>query len=104
MFQSPGSIIFQLGPLPIRWYGLMIALGFLSATYFAVKLAKKWGYDPDKIVNCCLLGFLGGVIGARLYFVALSIPVFIAHPLDIFETWKGGLSIHGGLIGGILFA
>ena len=104
MFESPGSIILQLGPLTIRWYGLMIALGFLLATHFAQKLARQWELNGDKIVNCTLIGFIGGIIGARLYFVCLNLGEFSLHPLDIFQTWKGGLSIHGGLIGGILFA
>jgi len=80
----------------------MIALGFLSATYFAAKLGKRWQLDSEKLVNAALVGFIGGVIGARLYFVALSWDTFAAHPEDIFATWKGGLSIHGGIIGGVL--
>lgn len=103
MFQSPGSIIFQLGPLTVRWYGVMIAVGFLVATYFATRLAKRWQLSADQIVNLILVTFLGGIIGARLYFVALTWSDFVLHPIAIFETWRGGLSIHGGFIGGLLF-
>lgn len=103
MFQSPGAILFHLGPLAIRWYGLMIALGFIAATYFGAKLAKRWDLDSETFVNAALIGFIGGIIGARLYFVAVSWNYFSIHPEEIVMTWKGGMSIHGGIIGGVLF-
>ncbi len=102
--QSPGSIIFTLGPLVIRWYGVMIALGFIAATYFAHRLAKGYSIDPDKLVNTILVSFIGGIVGGRLYFVALEWPTFALHPENILATWQGGLSIHGGMIGCVLTA
>lgn len=104
MFASPGAILFQIGPLTVRWYGVMIALGFLSAAFFASRVAKRWGLDPEKCINAALVSFIGGVLGARLYFVALSWSSFVSHPEDILATWKGGGSIHGGIIGGVLAA
>jgi len=101
MFQSPGPILVHLGPLAIRWYGLAIAGGFLASVYAAVRLARRWGIDSDKIVNGGLVAFIGGIVGARLYFVALSWPYFSLHPWEILATWHGGLSIHGGLAGGL---
>lgn len=102
MFQSPGPIFLQLGPLTVRWYGLTIALGFLAAAYAAKRLALRWGIDGDKIVNGVLFAFIGGIIGARLYFVALSWSYFANHPAEIVATWNGGLSIHGGIVGGLV--
>ncbi len=104
MFASPGSILFQLGPLTVRWYGVMIALGFLAAAYVAARLASRWQVNADQCINAALVSFIGGVIGARLYFVALSWSSYASHPADILATWKGGGSIHGGLIGGVLAA
>lgn len=101
MFQSPGPILFSLGPLTIRWYGLMIALGFVAATYFAVKLAERLELDSEKYVNGALIGFIGGIIGARLYYVAVSWSYFSTHLAEIPMTWNGGMSIHGGIIGGV---
>lgn len=103
MFQSPGPILFTLGPLTIRWYGLMIALGFVAATFFATRLTERLGLDSEKYVNAALLGFIGGILGARLYYVAVSWSYFSVHPQEILMTWKGGMSIHGGIIGGVLF-
>lgn len=80
----------------------MIAAGFLSAAYFAGRLARRWGLDPEKMVNLSLIAFLGGVLGARLYFVALNLESYLQRPQDILATWLGGMSIHGGLIGGLI--
>jgi phosphatidylglycerol---prolipoprotein diacylglyceryl transferase len=118
-FQSPGAILFHLGPMTVRWYGIMVALGFLAATSAATRLAKRWEIEfagtpgavvpcfEDKIINLALLCFIGGIIGARLYFVALSWPQFSANPSEIFFSAREGfsirgLSIHGGIIGALI--
>jgi len=91
-------------PITVRWYGVMIALGFVAATYMAIRLAKRWELDEEQIVNGALISFMGGVLGARLYFVAISWDYFSHHPAEILATWLGGMSIHGGIIGGFLVA
>jgi len=96
---SPGSIFLQLGPITIRWYGLMFALGFVACAYTATRLGKQFGFRDEDVINATLASFVGGVVGARLYFVALSWQYFQSHLLEIGATWLGGLSIHGGLIG-----
>lgn len=102
MFQSPGAVFFKLGPITIRWYGVMIALGFLLAAFVASRLARRWNMSSERIINLALVIFIGGIIGARLYFVILSWSYFSHHLSEIIATWHGGLSIHGGIIGGIL--
>lgn len=102
ILKSPGPIFFKLGEVTVRWYGIMIAIGFLSAAYFAGRLARRWDLDPEKMVNLSLIAFLGGVLGARLYFVALNLQEYLQRPQDILATWLGGMSIHGGIIGGLL--
>src|SRR4051812_28916627 len=102
MFQSPGPIFLKIGPLTIRWYGVMIAIGFLLATVAAARMAKRWGIDSEKLINGALITFMAGIIGARLYFVALSWDYFSLHQDEILATWNGGLSIHGGIIGGLI--
>ncbi len=99
---SPGAIAFHAGPITVRWYGLFITAGFLLAAWAAAKLVKRRSIDVDSWFNLALVGFIGGIVGARLYFVLLSWPIFRAHPSEIFQIWLGGLSIHGGLIGGLL--
>jgi phosphatidylglycerol:prolipoprotein diacylglycerol transferase len=102
LFQSPGPILFKLGFFTVRWYGLMIATGFLLALMAARKLARKHGLDGERFVNLALWAFLFGVLGARLYYVSLNLSHFIGNPGEILATWNGGLSIHGGIIGGII--
>ncbi len=86
----------------MRWYGVMIALGFLAATFAAGRLARLRQMDQDKLLNGSLVSFMGGILGARLYFVALNWPFFSQHPQEILATWLGGLSIHGGIVGGLI--
>jgi phosphatidylglycerol:prolipoprotein diacylglycerol transferase len=105
--QSPGSVLIKLGPVTIRWYGMMIALGALVAINAATRLAKRWGIDSEKIVSLALTCFLGGIVGARLYYVALSWQYFSTHLIEIlFSPTEGlsirGLSIHGGIIGALI--
>ena len=102
LFQSPGPIICKVGFLTVRWYGLMIATGFLAALFAARKMARKVGMDAEKFVNLALWSFLIGVIGARLYYVSLNAGRFINNPAEILATWNGGLSIHGGIVFGII--
>ncbi|MBX9573219.1 MAG: prolipoprotein diacylglyceryl transferase [Candidatus Obscuribacterales bacterium] len=102
VLQSPGAVFAKLGPLTIRWYGVMFAVGFICASMIASRVAKTRGIDPEQLTNFALVCFIAGIVGARLYFVALSWPEFIGRPQDIFATWQGGLSIHGGIIGGAI--
>jgi phosphatidylglycerol:prolipoprotein diacylglycerol transferase len=80
----------------------MIAIGFVLASLVLARLSKRLELDAEKIVNCAFVVFLGGVVGARLYFVALSWHEFQDHLLNIFAIWQGGISIHGGIIGGTI--
>ncbi|MBK7841491.1 MAG: Phosphatidylglycerol--prolipoprotein diacylglyceryl transferase [Cyanobacteriota bacterium erpe_2018_sw_39hr_WHONDRS-SW48-000098_B_bin.30] len=101
---SPGAIICQLGPLTIRYYGVMIALGFILALIAAAKLAKKLALNVDNLISLALWSFIAGILGARAYYVLLSLDNFAGNPAGMFAIWNGGLSIHGGIIGGIIAA
>jgi len=102
VLKSPGAVLFQIGALTVRWYGLIFALGFIAATAAARKLAVVRKIDPEQFLNCALICFLSGIIGARLYFVALNWEHFSSSPGEILAVWLGGLSIHGGIIGGLI--
>jgi len=96
-------ILIQIGEFQVRWYGIMIALAFLAGTLLGTREARRKGYDPDLIYDLLFYAMIGGIGGARLYYVLVSNPAyFFSHPLDIFAIWRGGLALHGGLIGGIL--
>ncbi len=100
--ESPGAILFKIGPVTVRWYGLMFVIGFFSAAALAMRLGKKWEMDTEEMLNTAFWGFGGGVLGARIYYVLLEYKRFLQDPIQAFMIWTGGLSIHGGLLGGIL--
>lgn len=87
---------------PIRLYGLMIAIAVLSAYFLSLKLAPKFGITGKQIDEMLIWLVVFGFLGARLYFAAFFWDYFKEHPQEIFAVWKGGLSIYGGLLGGLL--
>ena len=95
-------IAFYLGPLPIYWYGLLIALAFGLGMVLALYNSSQRGINPDKLSDLLLLVIPSAIIGARLYYVAFNWGYYASNPLEIPAVWHGGLAIHGGIIGGFL--
>lgn len=100
-------VLVHLGPLEIRWYGLMYLFGFALA-YFIVRseLRRKKGPIPvenaDDLLFSMILGLLiGGRVGYVLFY---NLPAYAAAPWEIVAVWHGGMSFHGGLIGMVLAA
>jgi phosphatidylglycerol:prolipoprotein diacylglycerol transferase len=102
VFTSPGPLIFQLGPLSFRWYGLLIALAVLLGFALSLQLARRQGIDPALIVDLLPWLVLGSVIGARLYYVIFEWRQYQGNWADALAIWRGGIAIHGALIGGTL--
>ena len=98
------SLPFLKNPVTIRWYGVIIAFGLTLAVLFGGRMAYKWKIDIYKMIDILIYGSLGGIIGARLYYVAFEWDYYAAHPGEIFQIWNGGLAIYGGLIAGLLCA
>lgn len=94
----------DLGFTTVRWYGAIIAFGFLLAVLFGGRIAYKWKINLDKMIDVLLFGTIGGIVGARLYYVAFRWELYKSNPLEIFAIWNGGLAIYGGIIGGLLAA
>lgn len=91
-----------MGPLALRWYGLLIALAVLLGLALASRLARASGIDPVLVADLLPLLVLGAVIGARLYYVALEWRQYQGNWGEMIAIWRGGIAIHGALIGGIL--
>ncbi len=97
--------IFSIGPLQVRWYGLMYVFGFLAAYVLVRYQAKKfhWQQMEQHLDNLNLAIILGVIFGGRLGYVFFYNPgYYMQHPLEIFATWQGGMSFHGGCIGVLL--
>jgi phosphatidylglycerol:prolipoprotein diacylglycerol transferase len=98
-------VLFEFGEFQLRSYGVIVALSFLLALWMSTKEAKRTGLDPKLIQDFAFYALLGGVIGARLYFVLFSAPgYFVEHPWEIFAIWSGGIGIIGSLLGGFIVA
>ncbi len=102
MFASPGAIAIQIGPLVIRWYGLLIASAVLIGTLLAQREARRRGEDPEQLINVAVLAIVASLVGARLYYVLFNWDYYGSYPWKIVAIWEGGLAIHGGLFAGIL--
>ncbi|MDD5558935.1 prolipoprotein diacylglyceryl transferase [Candidatus Methylomirabilis sp.] len=100
MFASPGPFVLQIGPLSIRWYGLLFATAVLLGTWLAQREAIRRGEDSDQLLNVIVFGVMVGLIGARLYYVLFNWGYYGARPMKILAVWEGGLAIHGGLLAG----
>lgn len=102
MFRSPGPIALAIGPFTIRWYGILMACAMGIGLWLAYREARRRRVDPDELLKTSELALVGGLIGARLYYVAFSWEYYSQFPQKIIAVWEGGLAIHGGLLGGLL--
>jgi phosphatidylglycerol:prolipoprotein diacylglycerol transferase len=100
VFTSPGPLLFQLGPFSLRWYGLLIALAVLLGLVLATRLGKLRGIDPALIADLLPILVLAAVVGARLYYVLFEWRQYQLNWLDALAVWRGGIAIHGALLGG----
>ncbi|MCJ7773434.1 MAG: prolipoprotein diacylglyceryl transferase [Desulfobacterales bacterium] len=98
-------VLLQIGPLAIRWYGVMIALACLVGLSMAKKEAERKKIGKDKIEDFFLYAIIGAIIGARLYYIAFTdVSLIWMNPLSVFAIWQGGLAIHGAILSGIMVA
>lgn len=101
-FASPGRILVQLGPLSIRWYGALIATAVIVGLNLSRWLSKKRNLDPELVTDLAFWLVLAAIPCARLYYVLFEWSYYSQHPNEILAVWKGGIAIHGAVLGGIL--
>jgi phosphatidylglycerol:prolipoprotein diacylglycerol transferase len=98
-------VAFSIGPLAVRWYGLMYLAGFAAGWWLGQRRIKA-GRAPitrQQFDDLIFLAVLGVIIGGRLGYVLFYKPGhYLANPLEIFAVWQGGMSFHGGLLGVML--
>jgi phosphatidylglycerol:prolipoprotein diacylglycerol transferase len=99
---SPGAIAFELGPLTIRWYGILMATAIGIGFWLAHRQAVKEGLPADDILRVAQWAVVAGLVGARLYEVAFNWDYYGRFPSKIPAVWEGGLAMHGGIIVGFL--
>jgi phosphatidylglycerol:prolipoprotein diacylglycerol transferase len=100
-FQSPGPSAASIGPLQLRWYGLLLACAATLGLGLARREAIRRGEDLEAFLTTACLALGGGILGARLYHVAFHLDDFARAPWRVLALWEGGVGIFGGLAGGI---
>lgn len=95
-------IAFSIGPITVRWYGLLIATALLIGAVGGCYGCRKEGIDEDDFLTIFMVVAVAAIIGARAYYVIFNWPYYGTHPDQIIAVWNGGLAIHGGLIAGVL--
>jgi len=93
---------FNIGPLQIHYYGIIMAVAVAAGFYLAIKRAPQYGIDLKLAEDLLFWLIIGGFIGARAYHVLSDIGYYYRYPADAFKVWNGGLSIYGSLVGGLL--
>jgi phosphatidylglycerol:prolipoprotein diacylglycerol transferase len=103
---------FYIGPLHIRFYGIILMLGVLAAAFMTERIARGRGIKSDVVWDGLIWVLIGGIIGARLWHVltpppsmveqGLTTAYYLTHPLDAIAIWRGGVGIPGAVIGGVL--
>lgn len=98
---SIDPVAFSLGPITVRWYGLLIATAMLIAAVGGCRLMRRAGIDEDDFLTIFMVTIVVAIIGARAYYVLFEWPYYVQHPAEIVAIWHGGLAVHGGLIAGM---
>lgn len=105
IFPNLDPVAFQIGPIAVRWYALAYIVAFVLALPLVKKLCQKEPVvaSPVLMDDFLFYAVLGVLLGGRLGYVCFYRPLhYLHHPLEVFETWKGGMSFHGGAIGVII--
>ena len=96
-------VAFALGPLAVRWYGLMYLVGFVLFVALGTLRARQnllTGWHPRDVDDLLFYGVFGVILGGRLGYVLFYKPLhYLQHPLEILAVWQGGMSFHGGFLG-----
>ena len=99
---NPSRVAFSIGSKPIYWYGIIIAVGFLLAVYYAMKRADQFGLTQDNIIDMLICTVPLAIIGARAYYCLFSWDLYKDDPIRVLYIWEGGLAIYGGVIGAVI--
>lgn len=97
------SVIFEIGNFSIKWYAVLMLVGFLVGGFLARKEGERFGIPKEFMTNLFFYLIIVGIIGARLYYVIFNFEYYSNNLSDIYKIWEGGLAIHGGIIAGLLF-
>ena len=95
-------MIFKIGSFGLSWHGFWSLIGILVAVYLVARWGKQDGLDNEIVYDVAVFGIIGGIIGARIFYVFDSASYYFADPVQIFAVWRGGIGFLGSMIGGII--
>lgn len=96
------TAVYIFAPVPIRTYGVAVALGFLCSLFVGIQISKRENIKPEYFLDLGVYVLIGTVLGARLfYFIFYDFEYFIQNPLKFFAVWEGGMVFYGGVVGAI---
>lgn len=95
-------IICKIGPLTVYSYGVMLTVAVLVCSFLLTREARKRGFSPDILLDLVFWAVMGGIIGARVFYILLNLDFYIQDPIEIIMLQHGGLAFQGGLLGGML--
>ncbi|BAQ57543.1 prolipoprotein diacylglyceryl transferase [Lactobacillus acetotolerans] len=102
MFLTINPIAFHLGNLSVKWYGVIMAVAIVLATWMSISEGKKRQIESDDFIDLLLWAVPLGYVGARIYYVIFEWGYYSQHPNQIIAIWNGGIAIYGGLIAGLI--
>ncbi|QKS72269.1 prolipoprotein diacylglyceryl transferase [Paenalkalicoccus suaedae] len=102
--QPLNPVAFELGPITVYWYGLLIGFGAFLGYLLANREMKRRGLPDDMLADLLLYALPAAIVGARLYYVIFRWDQFADNPISVLYIWEGGIAIHGALIGSFLTA
>ena len=92
---------FEIGPLTVYYYGLIIGIGLLLAVWYCCKRSQEFGLTEDHVLDGLILVLPISVICARIYYCAFSWSEFADDPISVLYIWNGGIAIYGGVLGAV---
>lgn len=95
-------VIFNIGSFELRWYSVLIAFAVIIGYVMIMSESKRFKIKKEFMFNMMFWTLIFAIIGARLYYVAFNLEYYSSNIVEIFQVWKGGLAIHGGLLFGTI--
>ncbi|HIW32590.1 MAG TPA: prolipoprotein diacylglyceryl transferase [Candidatus Paenibacillus intestinavium] len=92
----------EIGPLIIRWYGVILALGAVAGLLLAIQEGKRFGIKSEFFMDLLLIGAPTAIIAARIYYVAFQWDHYKNNLMDVFKIWEGGIAIYGAIAGALI--
>ena len=96
-------VLMQLGPIALRWYGLMIGIGIAVGLWIDAREAERTGFGKETVYSLATWLIIVGIIGGRLYYVVQNnFGYYLTHPQYILATWQGGMAFYGTIVAGFV--